>query len=171
MCGVVRAGGIVIDVICVVQPADVTVVCCCVTTGCRKDEEAAEDENVDKRHCVCDVREDAPCMACEETGRLCGLHDGLFCSTCMKWYHAACVGGVISEGAGGKAITFPYQPPLVVPLQSQSRMVGAQRLRPLSNSCWFGRRRVPAPWGKGRPMSTSVVEMRHRNLGRGRRRG
>ena len=122
LCGVVRAGGIVIYVICtVVQPADVSVVCCCVTIGCRKDEEAAEDENVDKRHCVCDVREDAPCTACEETGRLCGLHDGLYCSTCMKWFHAACVGGVISEGAGGKAITFPYQPPLVVPLQSPSQ--------------------------------------------------
>jgi hypothetical protein len=126
LCGVVRAGGIVIDVSCtVVTPADVFFVCCCVTIRCRKDEEGAEDENVDKRHCVCDVREDAPCMACDETGRWCGLHDGLYCSTCMKCCHAAYVGGVISEGAGGKAITFPHQPPFVVPCSRRRKKTTA----------------------------------------------
>ena len=53
------------------------------------------------RECYCD--ELVECSDCSHDVH-CGLHDGLFCSTCACWFHAKCIGGVISFKDGVKSM-------------------------------------------------------------------
>ena len=51
------------------------------------------------RECYCDELVD--CSDCSNDVH-CSLHDGLFCTSCNCWFHAKCIGGVISVKDGVK---------------------------------------------------------------------
>jgi hypothetical protein len=61
----------------------------------------AVDDAPGDRHCICD--ENVQCTNCSDDGQ-CSEHDGLYCSSCDCWYHAKCIGGIISEVDGVKTM-------------------------------------------------------------------